>query len=235
MSVQPAEVLMVRGQAVAVADLPPPPNLRSVAQQLGWRGATDGLVPLALFLVLNTAISIQAAMIGATAWTLAMMIFHRRSGRTVGGLLWFSAAFVVARGAAGVVTGSKYVYFGPGIANNVVIALVFLGSVVIRRPAVGYIARFIYPFTDAVISHPQYRRVMARLTLAWAAYELFSSGFQAWLLTTASANTLVWARAVVTWPLLVGLFAFSLRYPRRALGRDPELAPVVAAVEAKRR
>jgi len=141
---------------------------------------------------------------------------------------------VLLRGVAGVLTRSDAVYFGPGIVNNFVIAAAFAVSVVVRRPIVGYIAPVFYRFPDAVRKHPTYTKVFGRLTLAWALLQLATGLFQVWLIVNASTNTYVLLRTVTSLPLMIALFAISLRYPRRAFARDPELAPWAAAAEQRR-
>lgn len=55
------------------------------------------------------------------------------------------------------------------------------------------------------------------------------------LLATTSTNTYLLVRSLVAWPLGIGLFVYSLRYPRKAFAREPDLAERVATAEAKLR
>lgn len=216
-------------------DLPPPPTLLSVLERFGRRFFLDAVVPVALFLVLDTVAGLVWAMGAGTVWAVALIVVRRRAGQTAGALIWLSLAYVVARGTAGIITGSDAVYFGPGIATNFVVAGVFVVSVALRRPAVGYIAPIFYPFPDFLRRHDAYRRAFSRLTLLWAALETFTGAVQVILLAATSTNTYLIVRSVVSWPLSVALFIYSLRYPRQAFAREPELAPWVEAAEANRK
>jgi intracellular septation protein A len=209
------------------------PTLLSVIRRIGWRGFFDAVVPVALFLVLNVAVGIVAAMLAATAWAIAIGIWRMVHDRRTGVLIWLGLAYVLARGAAGALTQSKVVFFGPGVAQTGLIGLVFLVSVFFRRPAVGYIAPIVYPFEDYVRQHPAYRRAFSHLTLIWASYLLAKVALDIWLLKTLSASMFVVVRSIVSWPILLGLFVFSLRYPRRVFRREPDLVPYVEAAERR--
>ena len=39
--------------------------------------------------------------------------------------------------------------------------------------------------------------------------------------------------SLVSWPMLLVLFVFSLRYPRRVFRREPDLVPYVDAAESR--
>ncbi len=216
-----------------VDELPTPPTLHSVLRKHGRRFATDSVIPVVLFLVLNGTAGIVWAIAASTAWSATLIIVRRRRHETAGVLVWFSLGFVVLRGGAGLLTRSDAVYFGPGIVNTLLIAVAFAVSVGVRRPIVGMIAPIFYPFPEDVRTHPTYRRVFARLTLAWAALLASSGALQIWLLSTTSTNTYVVVRSAVTWPLSVTLFVISLRYPRRAFERDPELSVRLTATMAR--
>ena len=86
---------------------------------------------------------------------------------------------------------------------------------------------------DFVRRHPAYRRAFTHLTLIWSAYLLAHVVMDIWLLKSVSASAFVAIRSVVSWPLLVALFVFSLRYPRRVFRREPALAAYVEASERK--
>jgi intracellular septation protein A len=207
------------------------PTLLGVVQRIGWRGFFDAVVPVALFVALDAFAGLGWAMGVATAWAVGMAIYRGVRERRSSVLVWVALVYVLARGIAGVVTDSKVVYFGPAIAQTALIGLVFVGSVFVRRPAVGYIAPIVYPFQDVVRRHPAYRRAMTHLTVIWAVYLLARVVLDAWLLKNLSASSYVVSRALISWPCLLALFVFSLRYPRRVFRREPELLPYVEAAE----
>ncbi len=213
-----------------VTTLPPFPTLPSVARRFGRQLVVDTLTPVLLFLAFNNVAGLVPAMAAASAWSVALVLARWRGGRAVGPLVWFSLAYALIRGTAGIVSGSDTVYFGPAVATNFAIAFVFSVSVLIRRPLVGHIARIFYPFPDDVRRHDAYRRVFGRLTLAWAASLTFSAALQVLLLGRASTNTYVVVSSLAGWALSLALFWWSLRYPRLAFTREPDFAEHFASV-----
>src|SRR4051812_45968997 len=106
------------GLEVDALELDPPPTFRSVIQRYGRRAVTDSVIPLVLFIAVNTAFGLAAAMVVGTAWSVGLITWRRSRGQSAGALVWFSLGFVLLRGVAGVLTRSDAVYFGPGIVNN---------------------------------------------------------------------------------------------------------------------
>jgi len=211
----------------------PAPTLAGVARRVGWRGATEAVVPVLLFVTLDATAGLVDAMAAATAWAVGLAVWRMAHRDRPGIWLWVALGYVLVRGVAGMLTQSKVVFFGPGVAQGGLIGLVFVVSVIARRPAVGYIAPVIYPFEDYVRKHPAYRRAFTHLTLIWAAYLLAHLVLDVWLLKSVSASAFVVVRSLVSWPLLVLLFVFSLRYPRQVFRREPDLVPYVDAAESR--
>jgi hypothetical protein len=211
----------------------PAPTLAGLARRIGWRGAADAVVPVVLFVGVDAAAGLVAAMAAATAWAVGLAGWRIVRGSRTGIWLWVALGYVLVRGLAGMLTQSKVVFFGPGVAQTGLIGLVFVVSVLARRPAVGYIAPVIYPFEDFVRRHPAYRRAFTHLTLIWAAYLLAHVALDVWLLKSVSASAYVVVRSAVSWPMLLLLFVFSLRYPLRVFRREPELVPYVEAAESR--
>lgn len=210
---------------------PPPPTVRSVAERFGQQFATDALAPLVLFVTANAMAGLATAIVVTTLWSGATALHRKRTGRAAGPLVWIGLGFLVLRAAAGLLTGSDAVYFGPGVATNLLMAVAFVVSVAIRRPIVGAIAPIFYPFPDALRQHGAYNTVFSRLTLAWAALQLGNSILQVALLATVSTNTYLIVHAAITWPATAALFVVSLRYPTIAFAKEPDLAERIAAAQ----
>ena len=216
----------------ADAAWPPPPTIASVLSRFGRRFLIDTLIPVVLFLSVNTLVGLAWAIGVATAWAGVGTLLRRRAGQSTGPLVWLTLGYVLLRGVAGIATGSELVYFGPGVFNNLAIGTAFAVSVLIRRPLIGAIAPIFYAFPNALRQDPAYRRVFSRLTLAWAVLELANGTMQIILLTTVSTNMFVLVRSLVSWPATAAMFVFSLRYPRRAFSREPDVAARIAAAQA---
>ena len=223
---------MVTEPADDLAQTPPAPTLLGVVRRIGRRGLVDAVIPVLLFVGVDAVAGLVWAMAVATAWAAGLALLRLVRRQRTGVVVWVALAYVLARGVAGMLTESKVVFFGPGVAQTGLIGLVFLASVIARRPAVGYIAPIVYPFPDFVRSHPAYRRAMTHLTVMWSVYLLAHVVLDVWLLKSVSASAFLVIRSAISWPLLLVLFVISLRYPRRVFRRVPELVPYVDAAES---
>ena len=203
-----------------------PPGLREMVGRMGWTNLVDGTVPVASFLFLNAVSGLRWAIVGATGCSMILALVRRSRGRRPGVVLWGSLAFLVARGAVGALTQSKIAYFGPGIVTTFLAAAVFLGSVVVGRPAIGVAFRFVFGPTDSGAPEPQVRRLFLQLSLVWGVYELVAALLQTWLLGTLSVGRFVVARQIVNTAGTVPLVAWSLYRLRGVVPRrhPPEAA-----------
>jgi hypothetical protein len=131
--------------AEAAGDRPVVFDRHMVLDQLGgWRGMVDATVPTIAFIVANGLGGLRTGIWAALS--AAVVIFGLRLARresvqqAVSGL--FAVGVAVAIAAA---TGQARDFYVPGILRNAALALVLLGSVVIRRPLVGVVAEFLAP------------------------------------------------------------------------------------------
>lgn len=216
-------------------DVQPVPTLRSLLARERTRVVWDGAVPIALFIAANTARGLAAAIIVTTLYSLGLTIYRSRRGQRASWIMWVVIGLIAIRGIVSAVFDSKLLYFGPQLLNEALIALAFIGSVLIGRPLCAYVGQWIYPFQAVIKEHPVFRKVFNRITLAWAAYLAVGVIVKALLLVHTSSNTYVLVRPLISWPPMIALFVFSLRYPRTAFKRVPELAPYIERAEALRR
>jgi hypothetical protein len=116
-----------------------------VLDQLGgWRGMLDATLPTLAFILANAwgglRVGIWAA-IGAALLVFLLRLVRRESiQQAISGL--FAVGIAVAIAAF---SGQARDFFVFGIVRNAAIALVLLGSILIRRPLIGVIAEFLAP------------------------------------------------------------------------------------------
>ena len=104
------------------------------------------------------------------------------------------------------------------------LAVVFAGSVLFRRPIVGFIGPALYRADPGWADLPPVRRTMTELTLAWAALFAVRAAVYAVLIAAGKAGWLAAASIVMGWPAFALLIFGSFRYgPRRLdqLGAPP--------------
>jgi len=187
------------------------------------RAAVDtGLGPLA-FVIANAVAGLHAAAAVAVGISVLLMIerlIRRRSAiNAVGGLLGTGlCAFIALR------SGRPEGYFVPRMLYQLALAVVFAGSVLVRRPIVGFIVAALYRADAGWADLRPVRRTMNELTLAWATLFAVRAAVYAVLIAAGKAGWLAAASIVMGWPAFALLIFGSFRYgPRRLdqLGAPP--------------
>lgn len=176
-----------------------------------------GLGPLA-FVIVNAIAGLHAAAAVAVGISLVLMVerLARRRPVTnaVGGLLGTGlAAFIALK------TGKPEGYFVPRALYQAALALVFAGSVAIRRPLVGYVVAGLYRAPMSWAAHPMVRRGMGEVTMAWAALFGLRAAIYAVLIATGQVGWLAAASIVMGWPAFGLLLWGSYRYAPRRLAQ----------------
>ena len=125
-----------------------------VLDQLGgWRGMVDATVPTIAFIVANGIGGLRTgiwAALGTAVLLFGLRLARRESvQQAVSGL--FAVGVAVAIAAA---TGQARDFYVPGILRNAALAVVLLGSVVLRRPLVGVVAEFLSPSHLGALAAP---------------------------------------------------------------------------------
>jgi hypothetical protein len=187
------------------------------------RAAVDtGLGPLA-FVIANAVAGLHTAALVAVGVAVLLMIERLLRRRpvvnAVGGLFGTALCALIA-----LRTGKPTGYFVPRMLYQLALAVVFAGSVLIRRPILSYIVATLYRADAGWTDHPAVRRTMNELTLAWALLFGVRAAVYAVLILSGKVGWLAAASIAMGWPAFA-LFIFgSYRYgPRRIeqLGGPP--------------
>jgi hypothetical protein len=169
-----------------------------------------GVGPVA-FVTVNALAGLETA--AAVAVGLSILIAAERLIRrkpvtnAIGGLFGTGiAVFIALR------SGSAEGYFVPRMLYAAALALVFAGSVVIRRPLVGVLVGAAFRAPSEWINHPRVRRVFAEVTLAWSGLFAFRATVYAVLIAAGKAGWLAAASVAMGWPAFLILLFLSYRY-----------------------
>jgi hypothetical protein len=165
-----------------------------------------GLGPLA-FVIVYAVAGLHAAAAVAVGLSVVLMIerlIRRRPVvNAIGGLLGTGlAAFIALR------TGRPEGYFVPRMLYQLALAVVFAGSVVVRKPIVGFLIAALYRAEPGWSSLRPVRRTMSELTLAWALLFGIRAGVYAVLIASGKVGWLAAASIVMGWPAF-GLLIFG--------------------------
>src|SRR4051794_39622129 len=185
-----------------------------------------GVGPVA-FVTVNALAGLETA--AAVAVGLQILIAIERVVRrrpvtnAIGGLLGTGlAVFIALR------SGSAEGYFVPRMLYAAALALVFAGSVVVRRPLVGILIAAVYRAPAEWLRDRRVRRAFAEVTLAWAALFAFRAAVYAVLISAGKAGWLAAASIAMGWPAFLILVYGCYRYlPHRLdqLGAPPRPEP----------
>ncbi|MFZ0835520.1 MAG: DUF3159 domain-containing protein [Mycobacterium sp.] len=184
-------------------------------------GGVSGLIysslPVVVFVPVSTAFGLAAAIVSAlavAALILAWRLWRRETVQpAVSGFVGVGVCAVVAYAV-----GQSKGYFLLGIWGSLLWAAVFAGSVLLRRPVVGYIWGFIKEHDST------WRRVRKAVwaydvaTLIWVAVFLSRFFVQRYLYDLDQTGWLGVARITMGWPLTV-LAALSMYFPIRIAQR----------------
>lgn len=165
------------------------------------------LAPVGAFLLANAVWGLVPGIAAATATAVTASLLRLHRGHGIGWLSLALLGYVVARGAAGALTGSHQVFFGISVAASIAVAVGVLGTAFTRTPVAAHVLPALMRgrLRPETVHHPAYRRIAAQVTAAWALAELAVAGWEAWHLAHADAVEFITARGLIGWPAMAGV------------------------------
>lgn len=219
--------------AEEVVEEPFPSISEQISEQLGGvRGLIESSIPVLAFVLLNVLLGstgLDLPKRSALAWAIAgavgtaVLIGGFRLARrqpirhAVNGLLGIAiGAFLAWR------TGDAKNFYLPGILITLAQVAVFLVSVLVRRPIVGYVWGVLanggkHDWTD----NPKLFRTFQWLTLVWAGSMFVRAGVQGWLWLLNEPTAIGVVRILISWPIYAATFAFTVWAVRRVTHPHP--------------
>ena len=216
-----------------MTDGPPParPTPLLVESIGGWRGLVDSGLPVVVFVGVNAAAGLTAAIWAALGVGVLLFVLRLVRKQTVqqavSGFFGVAvAAFIAAR------TGEAKGFFLLGIWASFLYAGVFRVSVLARWPLVGVIWEYVDGAGDRAWRRDRrLMRVYTLCTLVWVAVFLSRGLVQRYLYDEDQTGWLAVARLGMGYPLTIGALAISVlavRRVRRAGGADTSSADEAA-------
>jgi intracellular septation protein A len=149
------------------------------------------LIPTAIFYTVWHFAGIWPALLSAIGWAVALIARRLVTRRPVPGLLVIALLGLITRTVFVLWTGSTFVYFLQPVIGTTVVALTFVGSVVVGRPIVNRLAADFCPLSEEAANRTGVLRLFRQLTLFWAAVLMSHAVVTLILLLTVSVNTFV--------------------------------------------
>ena len=191
-------------------------NRKSLLDSIGGPlGIIEAVLPATLFSFTYalTKDALTAVVVAASSSLLFIMVrLIQRKALTqaiVGALAIALAAFLALRDG-----GQAADYFVPGFITNASYGTVFLVSVLIRRPIMGYIAQLLFGLQGWRADRPTYRRLRL-VTLIWVGFFSARLAVQLPLYFANAVEALALARAIMGAPAYAGLLALTWVLLRR--------------------
>jgi hypothetical protein len=187
------------------------------------RAMVDAALPPVVFVTVNAFAGLKPAAYVAIGLALVFVLERlvRRAPviNAVGGVLGTGiAVFIALR------TGSAEGYFVPRALQNAGLAILFIGSVAIRKPLAAYVARAFLRLPREWFENPLVRRPYAEVTLVFAGLFTLRAAIFTVLIVLGEVGALAAAALLLGWPAfaLVALWAWKW-VPRRLeqLGAPP--------------
>jgi hypothetical protein len=147
------------------------------------------IIPVVVFLGLLELVGTTFALLGALTWSVLALGRRHRRGRSTSGLLLLTTVGLAARTVAALATGSLVVYFIQPTVATALVALAFLGSVLVGQPLVERLFVDLCPLDDEARAHPELRRFFTHASLWWAFTSAVNFGVTLWLLLSRSPTT----------------------------------------------
>ena len=191
-------------------------NRKSLLDSIGGPlGIIEAVLPATLFsftyALSKDALTAVVVAAGSSLLFIAIRLIQRKAltQAIVGALAIALAAFLALRDG-----GQAADYFVPGFITNASYGTVFLVSVLIRRPIMGYIAQLLFGLQGWRADRPTYRRLRL-VTLIWVGFFSARLAVQLPLYFANAVEALALARAIMGAPAYAGLLALTWVLLRR--------------------
>jgi hypothetical protein len=204
-----------------------PSMSEQIAEQLGGvRGLIESSVPVLAFVVLNVLLgdtwldlekrtALYWAIGGAVGTAVligAFRLMRKQSVRhAVNGIFGIAVGAILAWR-----TGDAKNFYLPGILITLAQVAIFVLSVMVRRPIVGYVWGVLANGgKHDWLENSRLFRTFQWLTLVWAGSLFVRAGVQGWLWLRDEATAIGIVRILISWPIYAATFAFTVWAVRR--------------------
>lgn len=183
------------------------------------------LIPTALFYCCLVLAGLGAAFAAALLWTYAALVCRLIRRRPVPPLLVLGVVGITVRTTIAVLSGSSFIYFAQPIAGSLVMAGIFLVSVVIGRPMVERLALEFWPLTPEMLARPAVSHLLRGLTFLWAGVNLAIGATMLTMLLYLPLATFVAVKQVVSLVITGTGVAVTIDRSVRTARREGFMAP----------
>lgn len=191
-------------------------KLREIWEELktvfsGRGGLFDSIFPPIIFLITNSIWGSQAATWGSLAAVAGISSFRIIKHQS----LWFAlAGLAVSLIAVGSTywIGRQEAYYLPSLLNDSAMILVFLASILFKRPMAAYTSYLIRAWPMGWYWQPKIRPAYTEVTWFWVILFSLRLSIQLILYQHSAVVTLAWLDVLMGWPFLLVILIGSYLY-----------------------
>jgi hypothetical protein len=205
------------------AALPKRPVLLAVARR-GLPSLVEAtIVPAVLFFVIVTTIGASAAMAAVLVWSYGAILRRILRSESMPAILILATMGLTIRTLVGLLSGSTFAYFVQPVATTVVLAVLFLGSVLIGRPVIARLADDFCPICPEVARRPGVVQLFTGLTILWAGVHVVTAVITLGMLVSLSVPMFVALKTIACLGVTVAAIVITIVWALRT-ARNEHLA-----------
>jgi hypothetical protein len=173
------------------------------------------IIPAILFFVVVTTIGASVAMATVLVWGYGAILRRTLRRQPIPAILVLATLGLTVKTVVGLLSGSTFAYFVQPIATTVVLAGVFLGSVLIGRPVIARLAHDFCPVAPEVARRPAVVRLFAGLTVLWAGTHLLTAAATLSLLVSMSVPAFVALKTITCLGITIAAIVITISWALR--------------------
>jgi len=176
------------------------------ARRINFRILLGGL-PVAVFYVLTRFTPAWVAIGGGFLASVVVFRMARTSG-LIRLIVAFGLTILAVAAVVGILWDSEKAYLAAGPAGDILWPLLYAGSIAVRRPLVGAIAREMVPRLAGLI--PVNDRLFIGLSVMWGSFDIVRGVVLIWLLRNLSVGEYIVFSRLFNWPINIILLVITI-------------------------
>jgi hypothetical protein len=203
--------------------LPKRPVLLAVARRGLPKLVEATIIPAVLFFVIVSTIDASVAMAAVLVWSYGAILRRVLRSESIPVILILATLGLTIRTLIGLVSGSTFAYFVQPVATTVVLAVLFLGSVVVGRPVIARLADDFCPICPEVARRPGVVQLFTGLTILWAGVHVITALITFGMLVSLSVPMFVAFKTIASLGVTVAAIVITILWALRT-ARNEQLA-----------
>jgi hypothetical protein len=173
------------------------------------------IIPAILFLLIVMTVGAGSAMVAVLVWGYGAVLRRTLRGDPIPTILLLATLGLTVKTLVGLMSGSTFAYFLQPIATTVVLAVVFLGSVVIGRPVIARLAHDFCPIAPDVATRPGVVQLFAGLTVLWSGVHLLTAATTLGMLLSMPLPMFIALKTVTCLGITIGAIVITVVWALR--------------------